>query len=215
VKQLQWRGAESRVKHTFPRKKLLHLQGIHAKYGTQVNVHSKVSSSGSLFLLGNSKKMAKVDVATRLSEIAERMLSSLGMELVDLEYKREGRDMVARLFVDKEGGVTLDDCAAVSRELSDLLDVEDFIPENYTLEVSSPGICRPLKKVADYERYVGRLIKVKTFELLPDDAGNKRKTFLGTLTGIAGGVVSVALTEGQHASIPLEKVAKANLEFEF
>jgi len=159
--------------------------------------------------------MAKVDVATQLGEIAERLLTSLGMELVDVEYKREGRDMVARLFIDKEGGVSLDDCATVSRELSDILDAEDFIAEHYTLEVSSPGICRPLKKVADYERYVGRLVKVKTFELLPDDAGNKRKTFVGELTGISDGVVSIALKEGQHASIPLGKVAKANLEFEF
>ncbi|UFS70850.1 ribosome maturation factor RimP [Geomonas sp. RF6] len=159
--------------------------------------------------------MAKVDVATRLGEIAERLLSSLGMEMVDLEYKREGRDMVARLFIDKEGGVSLDDCAAVSRELSDILDAEDFISDNYTLEVSSPGVCRPLKKVADYERYVGRLVKVKTYELLPDEDGNKRKTFLGELKGISEGVISIALKEGQHASIPLDKVAKANLEFEF
>jgi len=123
--------------------------------------------------------------------------------------------MVVRLFLEKEGGITLDDCSAVSRELSDILDVEDFLPENYTLEVSSPGICRPLKKVADYQRFLGHLVKIRTFEAFADAAGNKRKTFLGKLAGIEDGVVNIELQEGQHALIPLEKVAKANLEFEF
>jgi len=159
--------------------------------------------------------MAKVDVAERLAEVIEQIATPLGMELVDLEYKREGRDMVVRVFLDKEGGITLDDCAAVSRELSDLLDVEDIIAGHYNLEVSSPGICRPLKKVADFQRFTGKLIKVRTYDMWADDQGNKRKTFLGTLTGIEGGVIGVHLKEGQHAAIPLDKVAKANLEFEF
>lgn len=159
--------------------------------------------------------MAKVDVISRVTVLAEQVLSSLGMELVDLEYKREGREMVLRLFIDKEGGVNLDDCASVSRELSEVLDVEDVISEHYSLEVSSPGIDRPLKNVEDFQRFKGRLVKIRTFEPLPDDAGNKRKTFLGELKGIENGVVLVALKEGQNAAIPFEKVAKANLEFEF
>jgi ribosome maturation factor RimP len=161
------------------------------------------------------QKMAKVDAVERITEIAEQIATPLGIGIVDLEYKREGRDMVVRLFIEKEGGIMLDDCSAVSRELSDILDVEDFMPEHYTLEVSSPGICRPLKKVADYERFIGQLVKVKTFEALADDAGNKRKTFVGKLAGIEGEIISIDLTEGQHAAIPLDKVAKANLEFEF
>jgi ribosome maturation factor RimP len=162
------------------------------------------------------RKMAKVDVAERVAEIAGEVLPPLGLALVDLEYKREGRDMVLRLFIERQdGGVTLDDCSAVSREISDILDVEDFIADNFTLEVSSPGINRPLKKLADYERFKGKLIKVKTFELLEDEAGNKRKTFLGTLNGVEEGAIKMHLQEGQDASIPLEKVAKANLEFEF
>lgn len=160
--------------------------------------------------------MAKVDAAERIAEIAGEILAPLHMSLVDLEYKREGRDMVVRLFIEREeGGVTLDDCSAVSRELSDILDVEDFMPERYTLEVSSPGLCRPLKKPADFQRFMGSLVKVKTFEMLTDDAGNKRKTFFGTLTGFEDGVIKVHLKEGQDAAIPLEKVAKAHLEFEF
>ena len=159
--------------------------------------------------------MAQTDVVSRVTEIAGPMVSSLGMELVDLEYKSEGRAMVLRLFFDREGGVTLDDCAQVSRELSEILDVEDFIQGYYTLEVSSPGLNRPLKKAADYERYRGRLVRIKTFELLPDDAGNPRKTFTGELLGLDNGVVRLKLNEVQTAGIPLDKVAKANLEFEF
>jgi ribosome maturation factor RimP len=159
--------------------------------------------------------MAPVDVASRITELAEPLLASLGMELVEVEYRREGREMVLRLFIDREGGVNLDDCASVSREVSALLDVEDFIQGHYNLEVSSPGLNRPLKKESDYRRYQGRLVKVRTFELLADDAGNRRKTFTGELLGLEEGVVRLRLTEGQTAGIPLDKIAKANLEFEF
>ncbi len=159
--------------------------------------------------------MTQSTIIEKISEIAERILGSFGMELVDIEFKREGRQMVLRIFMDKAGGVTLDDCADISRELSAVLDVEDFIPGNYNLEVSSPGLNRPLKQESDYIKYIGRLVKIKTFEPLADAAGNRRKTFLGELTGFSDGIISVSLKEGQRAEIPLEKVAKANLEFEF
>ncbi len=157
----------------------------------------------------------KDDICERVSAIAQPILDALRLELVEIEFKRSGREAILRLFIDKEGGVTLDDCADVSRELSLVLDVEDFIPCAYNLEVSSPGLDRPLKTPADYERFAGRLIKVRTYEPFCDDDGNKRKTFLGTLEGLTDGVVRMRLTEGQTAAIPLERVAKANLEFEF
>ena len=84
------------------------------------------------------------------------ILTDLGMELVDLEFKREGHSWFLRLFIDKPGGVTLDDCAEVSREVSALLEVEDPIEAPYRLEVSSPGIDRPLKKPADFDRFAGQ-----------------------------------------------------------
>ena len=157
----------------------------------------------------------KDDICERISAIAQPILDALRLELVEIEFKRSGREAILRLFIDKEGGVTLDDCADVSRELSLVLDVEDFIPCAYNLEVSSPGLDRPLKTPADYERFAGRLIKVRTYEPFCDDDGNKRKTFLGTLEGLRDGVVRMKLTEGQSAAIPLERIAKANLEFEF
>jgi ribosome maturation factor RimP len=159
--------------------------------------------------------LTKDDICGRIEALARPILEALRLELVEIEFKRSGREAVLRQFIDKEGGVTLDDCADVSRELSLVLDVEDCIPCAYTLEVSSPGLDRPLKTPADYERFAGRLIKVRTYEPFCDDDGNKRKTFLGTLEGLTDGVIRMRLTEGQTAAIPLERVAKANLEFEF
>jgi ribosome maturation factor RimP len=158
--------------------------------------------------------MAKMDIVSQVTELATPLLQSLGLELVELEYRKEGQGMVLRLFIDKPGGVTLDDCADVSRELSEILDVEDIVHCHYSLEVSSPGLNRPLKKESDYLRYLGRLVKVRTYELVADEAGNMRKTFLGKLVAFSDGIVSLHLNEGQTAAIPLEKIAKANLEFE-
>ncbi len=155
------------------------------------------------------------DICDRIRTLALPVIDSMNLELVEVEYKRSGREAVLRLFIDKEGGVTLDDCADLSRELSTLLDVEDLIPCEYSLEVSSPGLDRPLKSEADYERFSGRLIKVRTYVPYQDDAGNRRKTFLGRLEGLRDGSVVMSLTEGQTASIPLERIAKAQLEFEF
>ena len=159
--------------------------------------------------------MAKIDVVARVTELVEPLAASLGLELAEVEYRQEGRQMVLRLYIDRDGGVTLDDCSAVSRELTEILDVEDIIQGHYTLEVSSPGLNRLLKKPSDFERYTGRLVKIRTFEPLADDAGNMRKTFLGELMGFSDSIVRLKLNEGQTASIPLGKVAKANLEFEF
>jgi len=158
--------------------------------------------------------MAKPDTLTQITELALPLLDSLGIELVELEYRKEGHGMVLRLYIDKPDGITLDDCADVSRELSEILDVEEVISAHYNLEVSSPGLNRPLKKESDYVRYAGRLVKIKTFDMVADDAGNQRKTFLGELLGFSDGVVSMKLSEGQSAAIPLDKIAKANLEFE-
>lgn len=158
---------------------------------------------------------SKDKICEQVGDIAQPILDSKQIELVEIEYVRMGKDAILRLFIDKEGGVVLDDCAAVSTELSAILDVEEIIACNYTLEVSSPGLDRPLKKTEDYVRYVGRLVKVRTYDQFSDDSGNKRKTFLGTLDGLVDGSIKMTLKEGQTASIPLERVAKANLEFEF
>ncbi len=154
----------------------------------------------------------------KLLALAESTLAPMGFELVDLEYRTEGRDWILRLFIDREGGVTLDDCADVSREFGALLEVEDILHHAYRLEVSSPGLDRPLKKAADFERFRGHLVKVKTLESVdPDQRGHTRKTFLGEILGFENGVVSLRQTDkkGGVVAIPIEGIAKANLEPEF
>lgn len=160
-------------------------------------------------------KKTRDELCEQIRDLSRPILDEKIFELVDVELVRSGRESVLRLFIDKQGGITLDDCADFSHELSLILDVEDIFPDNYTLEVSSPGLDRPLKKAEDFVRFTGRLIRVKTYEQFPDDTGNKRKTFLGTLDGYDGVAVRMKLKEGQTATIPLERIAKANLEFEF
>ncbi len=162
--------------------------------------------------------MSQESTLDKVYRLLVPVLESMAVELVDLEFKREGRDWFLRLFIDKEGGVTLDDCAEVSREVDALLEVEDVIDAAYRLEVSSPGLDRPLKKPADYERFKGRLVKVKTFEKLdPDERGHSRKTFTGELLGLEAGRVRIRQldTKGGVVEIPLEGIAKANLELDF
>jgi ribosome maturation factor RimP len=157
-------------------------------------------------------------VLEKVQAVAKPVLDDLGFELVDVEFKREGQGWVLRFFIDKPGGVTLDDCALFSREVSMLLDVEDFIHRAYHLEVSSPGIDRPLKTREDYQRFCGERIKVKTFEKMdPDDRGHARKTFTGDLIGLEDDRILIQQTDkkGGVVAIPLEAVAKAHLDPEF
>jgi ribosome maturation factor RimP len=123
--------------------------------------------------------------------------------------------MLLRLFIDKPGGVTLDDCSEVSREVSAILDVEDLVPSAYRLEVSSPGLDRPLRKPADFVRFAGQPVKIKTRDLLdPDQRGHRRKTFVGELLGLADGQVRLRQSDrrGGEIAIALEDIDKAHLE---
>jgi ribosome maturation factor RimP len=174
----------------------------------------KVGSQGPLFYC-LELFMTGIDPIQRAESLLQPILHSMGLELVDLELKKVGRGQVLRVFIDKPGGVNLDDCAEVSRELSVQLDVEDCISSRYTLEVSSPGLNRPLKNEQDFVRYQGRLAVIKTAELLKDEKGSPRKTFLGIIDGVEDGIIAVRLKEGPVARIPWDKIAKAHLEFEF
>ncbi|RPI99648.1 MAG: ribosome maturation factor RimP [Deltaproteobacteria bacterium] len=149
------------------------------------------------------------EIADRVFAIADPILNSEAMELVDIEYRREPRGWVLRLYIDKEGGVTLDDCSRVSQEVGRILDVEDFILTPYTLEVSSPGLNRVLKREKDFVKYRDRLIRVKTF----DPIGNRRQ-FKGRLLGFSENRIEIEV-DGETFQIPLSNVAKANLEMEF
>jgi len=142
-------------------------------------------------------------------EVVEPILQSQGFELVDLEYQRESRGWVLRIFLDREGGVTLDDCAGVSHEVGAVLEVKDVIPTAYVLEVSSPGLTRPLKKPEDYHRFRNQLVKIKLFQPL-----DGRRNFKGILLGLEVETVRVE-ADGQVFEIPLQSIAKANLEIDF
>ncbi|MGB9802523.1 ribosome maturation factor RimP [Desulfofundulus sp.] len=151
--------------------------------------------------------MAKNKVVATVEELATPLVTGLGLELVDVEYVKEGGRWYLRIFIDKPGGVTLDDCQAVSERLDPLLDEADPIPHSYHLEVSSPGIERPLKKPADFERFSGCRVQVTTFS----SQGGRRK-FTGRLEGLEGQMVVLTLDDGQEQRIPLPEVATARLK---
>jgi len=158
------------------------------------------------------------EVLSKIEQLILPILSSYGLELADMELKGEGRRQILRVFIDKPGGVTLDDCAGVSREIGILFEVEDPIEGAYNLEVSSPGLDRPLKKARDFERHVGQLVRVKTAALVdPDGRGHSRKTFVGELLGLDDGRIRLRQADqrGGEVLIALTDIAKANLEIEF
>ena len=137
---------------------------------------------------------------------ADPLVQEMGMELVEVQFRREGHGWVLRLFIDKEGGVTIDDCADVSREISAYLEVEDLISHAYHLEVSSPGLERPLKKKTDFTRYVERLVRIK----LREPMENGERVLIGTLLGLDGEAILLQLETGE-VRIDLENISKARL----
>jgi ribosome maturation factor RimP len=150
--------------------------------------------------------------AEAVTVIAQRVVDSRGFELVDVQVEHGRQGGLVRLFVDRPGGIGLDELQAVSHEVSAILDAENPIESSYTLEVSSPGIDRPLRSEADYRRFVGRLAKLSSYELV-----DGRRHWTGRLQGIEDGVVVVRLEkEGDTvARIPLDKIAHGRLEVEF
>jgi ribosome maturation factor RimP len=164
--------------------------------------------------------MRSVDIVEQIKAIAGRVAGTHGLELFDVQYRREASGLVVRVRLDRPGpaatpddSVSVEDCARVSRELSAILDVEDIVPAEYILEVSSPGLDRPLRHLDDYRRFTGRLAKVVLRE--PVDG----QTFLrGRLGGVAEGepgrIVIVSERERRHV-VPIDVISRANLEVEF
>src|SRR5210317_49722 len=144
------------------------------------------------------------DNLTQIEILVLPILDDLGYELVDLQLQQDGKQLALRIFVDKPAGITLDDCVEVSREVSAILEVEDPIRSAYRLEVSSPGLDRPLKKAADFERFVGKKARLKSKNLIdPDQRGTTRKTFVGTLLGFEDDNVRLELTDKQGGVIAI------------
>jgi ribosome maturation factor RimP len=141
--------------------------------------------------------------------LAEPILIDRGLELVDVEFQRETQGWILRLYIDRLGGVTLEDCQKVSEELGDHLDVADVIDHPYSLEVSSPGLDRPLTRDADFVRYAGKPARIVTHEPIEG-----QRNFRGRLAGLVDGAVLLALADGRQVRIPRDLMAKARLEIE-
>ena len=152
------------------------------------------------------------DAADQVRQILDPILLSMGLDLWDLEFQKQGPKWLLRVYIDREigGGVTLQDCETVSRDLSAALDVEDIIPHAYTLEVSSPGLDRTLSKPEHFIRFAGSTVKVKTYQQI-----NGEKVFRGKLLGMADSVVTIELEAGTVLEIPMTNITKASLEVEF
>ncbi|HEY7287871.1 MAG TPA: ribosome maturation factor RimP [Vicinamibacterales bacterium] len=157
------------------------------------------------------------DVVDRIRAIAERVAGSFGLELFDVQFRREGAGMVLRVQIDRPGpaataeeSVSVDDCANVSRDMSAVLDVEDVVPTAYTLEVSSPGLDRPLRRADDYARFAGRRARLVMREKV-----DGQTFFLGRLAGIDGDAVLLDGDDHKRHRLPLGAVTRANLEVDF
>ncbi len=145
----------------------------------------------------------------RVQSLAEQLAASLEMEIVLVEVKGGGNRPILRVYLDRPGGVTLEDCERFSKRFSVLLDVEDWIPFSYTLEVSSPGLDRPLVKEGDFVRFAGSNARVRT--RCPIDG---QKNFKGKILGVAQGKVTLEVAQGKAVDIAVSAIEKANLIIE-
>jgi ribosome maturation factor RimP len=156
----------------------------------------------------------------RIRAVAERVARSNNLEIFDVQFRRESAGWMLRIFVDvpddpehpagPDASVTVQDCERVSRDVSAILDVEETIDHRYTLEVSSPGLDRPLRGAADYRRFAGRIAKIVVSE-----AVDGQKHFEGRLKGLEQDAVVIETTPGKRQLIPMNLISRARLEVEF
>jgi ribosome maturation factor RimP len=150
-------------------------------------------------------------VTEKVREISERVASSAGLEVVDVQLLGGGQSRLLRIYIDKPEGVTHADCEFITQHVGTILDVEDVIPgSRYTFEVSSPGVERKLTKPQDFERFAGQKVKVTLREPVENQCH-----WMGTLVSFADGMVTLEPSPGRSVSFPLEQVERANLKFEW
>lgn len=146
----------------------------------------------------------------RTEELLLPIMEEHQFELVDVEYVKEGGTWYLRAYIDKEGGITVDDCEIVSRRMSDLLDEQDFIEESYIFEVSSPGLGRPLKKEKDYVRSMGKELEIRTYRAI-----NKEKEFYGILKAYDESTVTIEMEDQTEMTFAKTDIALIRLAFDF
>lgn len=157
------------------------------------------------------------DVVEQVRTVAARVAASYGLDIFDVQFRREAAGMVLRVQIDRPGpastaedSVSVEDCAAISRDLSAVLDVEDIVPTAYTLEVSSPGLDRPLRGADDFRRFAGRRAK-----LVMREAVDGQTFFKGRLGGVEDGRVVIDTEDRRRHLVPIGIITRANLEVEF
>ena len=159
------------------------------------------------FIFSGEAFVGMASTTEELTHLVEPILNAKGVQLVDLTYRREPSGWTLRIYIEKPGGVSLDDCQAWSDEIGRVLDEKNLVSGTYTLEVSSPGINRPLKKPADFERFAGEKVDVKLFAPM---AG--RRHFSGLLKGFKDGKILIEDHTGLPFEIPLAEIAHARLD---
>ena len=147
---------------------------------------------------------------SKTEELIQPILDRMGFELVDVEYVKEGQEFYLRAYIDKPGGITIDDCVAVSREMNELLDEKDYIAGTYTFEVSSPGLGRPLKKEKDYVRSMGKELEIRTYKAI-----DKQKEFYGILTAYDQDTVNIVTEDDETLVFNKSDIALIRLAFDF
>ncbi len=153
--------------------------------------------------------LKKADIEKRCEELVTPIIDENQFELVDVEYVKEGADYYLRVYADKEGGINIDDCVLISRALEVKLDEEDFIKDAYILEVSSPGLGRPLKKEKDFKRSIGKDVDVKLYKALEGS-----KEFTGTLSAYDETTVTLSFDDGERV-FERQDIALIRLSLDF
>ena len=146
----------------------------------------------------------------KAEELITPIVEANGFELVDVEYVKEGGTWYLRAYIDKEGGITVNDCEAVARRMNDLLDEKDFIADSYVFEVSSPGLGRPLKKEKDYIRSMGKEVEIRTYRAI-----NREKEFYGILSAYDENTVTIKTEDGTEMTFEKSDIALIRLAFDF
>jgi len=141
-------------------------------------------------------------IESKIEQLVMPIINENGYELVDIEFLKENSNWYLRLYIDKQGGFTIDDCELVSKSLGEILEKDDPIDKSYILEVSSPGLDRPLKKESDFERYKGEIVDVKLYKAI-----NKTKQFQGILKGLENNIVTIEDDTGKILSFPRQEIA--------
>ena len=152
----------------------------------------------------------RVDIETKTEELVLPIIEANNFELVDVEYVKEGANWYLRVYADKEGGIAIDDCVLISRSLEEKLDAEDFIEDAYILEVSSPGLGRPLKKEKDFARSIGEEVEIRTYRAI-----DRQKEFIGILKEYDQDTVAIEYEDETTKTFERSEIALIRLALDF